>query len=71
LCAAHDFCIFIHSTNYITVSRTTPILIHFTAAPKKLLDHHHGEDCKSETDSRHWHKDKKEHQPEDCSREEE
>jgi hypothetical protein len=67
--AALVFCIFIHSTNYITVSRTTLILIHFTAAPKKLLNHH-GEDCKSETDSQHWHKDEKEHQPEDCSREE-
>jgi hypothetical protein len=44
--AALVFCIFTNSTNYITVSCTTLILLHLTAAPKKLLNHH-GEDYKS------------------------
>jgi len=56
--ATFVFCIFTNSTNYITVSRTTLNLLHSTAALNKLLNHH-GKDCKSETDSQHWHKDKK------------
>ena len=48
-CAQHlFFWVFIHSTNYI-------ITVCFTALPKKLLNHHHhGEHCKSKTDSQHW-----------------
>jgi hypothetical protein len=50
------FWVFIHSTNYITV--------HFTAAPKKILNHHHhGEHCKSKTDSQHWRQGEKKHHP--------
>jgi hypothetical protein len=53
LCAALVFWVFIHCTNYI-------ITVHFTAAPKKLLNHHHhGEHCKSKTDSQHWHQGEK------------
>ena len=37
--AALVFCIFTNSTNYITVTHTTLILLHLTAAPKKLLNH--------------------------------